>query len=141
MRRYYYLVLFGLFLLDRFTKIYFIKQPLESQALGGFLQLQLNKNIAFSWPLPELVLYPLLIIIIVVIFWFWLDSLQKESRLVWSWGLLIIGAVSNLLDRLNFGSVIDFIHIPYFSVLNISDIYISLGVVWLLWSELGRKKT
>ena len=48
---------------------------------------------------------------------------------------MIIGAISNLMDRIQYGGVIDFISVPYFTVLNLSDIYISIGVVWVLWYE------
>ena len=56
--------------------------------------------------------------------------------LIWPWGLIIIGAVSNLLDRILYQGVVDFINIEWFTVFNIADIYISLGVIWILIFEL-----
>jgi signal peptidase II len=48
-------------------------------------------------------------------------------------GLLVGGAVGNLLDRLLNGSVTDFIKFPDWPAFNCSDIAITFGVVALLW--------
>jgi lipoprotein signal peptidase len=60
--------------------------------------------------------------------------------LIWPWALIIIGAISNLLDRIYQGGVIDFINFFGLTVINFSDIYISLGVAWLLFDELKKNK-
>jgi lipoprotein signal peptidase len=54
--------------------------------------------------------------------------------------LIIIGAISNLLDRIYQGGVIDFINFFGLTIINFSDIYISLGVAWLLFDELKKNK-
>ncbi len=61
-------------------------------------------------------------------------------------GLLLGGIVGNLLDRLRFGYVIDFLDLHHgsrhFPAFNVADAAISLGVALYLWltvrSELGR---
>lgn len=138
MFRYSSLVL-CLFIVDRFSKIYILKNP-SFVSEGGFFSLHINENIAFSLPLVDFLLYPLIIIILFAIVWLWYRHWQKKSVLIWPLGLLIIGASSNLLDRINYGGVIDFINVPYFTVFNLSDIYISIGVVWLLWYSWFYKK-
>ena len=139
MFKYFSLLLF-LFIVDRLSKIYIFKNPSFGEAQGGFLSLHINENIAFSLPFLDFLLYPLIIIILVVIVWLWYKHWQKRSILIWPLGLLIIGAMSNLLDRINYGGVIDFINVPYFKFFNLSDIYISIGVVWLLWHSWFYKK-
>jgi signal peptidase II len=47
-------------------------------------------------------------------------------------GLLLGGALGNLLDRLLDGSVTDFIKFPYWPAFNVADIAITLGVIALL---------
>ncbi|MFA6307269.1 MAG: signal peptidase II [Patescibacteria group bacterium] len=136
----YFVSVLILFILDRFTKIYALKNP-SSEFWGGFFDLHINQAIAFSLPMTYLVLYPIIILILLVLFWFWKRDWQKKNILIWPWGLVIIGAVSNLLDRIQYGGVIDFINIKYFTIFNLSDIYISIGVVWLLWYEWLYKKT
>ena len=53
----------------------------------------------------------------------------------WLWlstGLLVGGAVGNLLDRLISGSVTDFIKLPHWPAFNVSDIAITIGVISLV---------
>ena len=135
----YFTSIVSLFLVDRLTKIYAVKKPLEND--GGFFDVHINPNIAFSLPLPTIILYPLLIIVLIIIDYFWLKSLNKKSILIWPWGLLIIGAVSNFIDRFYHQGVVDFINVPFFTVFNLADIYISLAVIWILYYEgIYRKK-
>jgi signal peptidase II len=130
----YFLTITSLFILDRVSKIYVIHQPYLSQLSGGWLVPHLNQNIAFSLPMLDFIIYPLVVIILVFLVKFWLRSFKKKEVLVWPWGLLIIGAFSNLLDRISYGAIIDFINLPWLAVLNIADIYISLSAAWLLWA-------
>lgn len=47
-------------------------------------------------------------------------------------GLLVGGALGNLLDRLIDGSVTDFIKFPHWPAFNVADISITIGVITLL---------
>jgi signal peptidase II len=47
-------------------------------------------------------------------------------------GLIIGGAVGNIIDRLRFGYVIDFVHVHWFpGIFNIADSAITVGVIML----------
>jgi signal peptidase II len=48
-------------------------------------------------------------------------------------GLLLGGAVGNLLDRIVNGYVTDFIKFPHWPAFNVADIAITCGVIALLW--------
>jgi signal peptidase II len=48
-------------------------------------------------------------------------------------GLLLGGAVGNLLDRARIGSVTDFIKLPAWPAFNVADIAITVGVLALLY--------
>ena len=48
-------------------------------------------------------------------------------------GLLVGGALGNLIDRLGNGAVTDFIKLPLWPAFNIADISITFGVLALLW--------
>jgi signal peptidase II len=61
----------------------------------------------------------------------------------WLWlptGLLIGGALGNLIDRLAAGEVIDFIKFPLWPAFNVADIAITFGVLALLWVLEGPRK-
>jgi signal peptidase II len=48
-------------------------------------------------------------------------------------GLLIGGAVGNLIDRIVYGAVTDFIKLPLWPAFNLADSAITIGVLALLW--------
>jgi signal peptidase II len=62
--------------------------------------------------------------------------LARRPDRPWLWmptGLLIGGAVGNLIDRLVHGAVTDFIKFPLWPAFNVADISITFGVLALLW--------
>jgi len=62
----------------------------------------------------------------------------------WLWlptGMLIGGALSNLIDRIANGSVIDFIKLPDWPAFNLADVSITFGAIALaLVIELGARR-
>jgi signal peptidase II len=59
----------------------------------------------------------------------------------WLWvptGLLIGGALGNLIDRVANGAVTDFIKLPLWPAFNVADMSITFGVLALLWVLEGR---
>ncbi|MEN1727264.1 MAG: signal peptidase II [Pseudomonadota bacterium] len=76
-------------------------------------------------------------VVISVILLIWLWRLPNRSRLLPSALMLVLGgAIGNLIDRLKFGYVVDFIDIHYqgwhWPAFNIADSAIVLGVILLL---------
>jgi lipoprotein signal peptidase len=66
---------------------------------------------------------------------------------IWNleFGILLIlsGGISNIIDRLYFGCVIDFIDLNRFinwPIFNLADIYITFGVILILFNHLKSKK-
>lgn len=75
-----------------------------------------------------------LLILAIVIFFYW-----QQRRPGWlisiGTGLIIGGAIGNLVDRLRLGYVVDFVQVSRWPVFNISDAAVSTAVVLLLlWS-------
>lgn len=67
--------------------------------------------------------------------------LRRTTR-PWLWlptGMLIGGAVGNLIDRVAVGSVIDFIKLPLWPAFNVADMSITFGVLALLWVLEGKR--
>ncbi len=58
------------------------------------------------------------------------DTLGKRD--VFFCALIAAGAVGNLLDRIVFGSVRDFMDVHFWPVFNLADVMISLGVVGMV---------
>lgn len=66
---------------------------------------------------------------------------HAERPLLWlPTGLVLGGALGNLLDRVRQGYVTDFIHVPHWPAFNVADMCITCGVVALvLVLELGGR--
>ena len=142
-----------IYFLDRLSKIFVIQ--LDENTLGSeifssaYLNIVLiwNKGIAFGlFSFDESHLYnilTLLISIIVVI----LVVMSQKSEGFKRYSLLIIvgGALGNLHDRIFSKAVPDFIdfHVGNFHwfIFNVSDIFITLGVISMIVLELTDNKT
>lgn len=62
-----------------------------------------------------------------------------RSRAVWiASGLILGGAVGNLIDRINQGHVTDFVLLPHWPAFNVADCAITIGVIVLAWSLLSQ---
>jgi len=56
-------------------------------------------------------------------------------------GMIIGGALGNIVDRLRFGKVVDFIELRYFpAIFNIADTFITVGGVLFVLSYIWREK-
>jgi signal peptidase II len=61
----------------------------------------------------------------------------------WLWiptGMLIGGAIGNLIDRIASGAVTDFIKLPHWPAFNVADMSITFGVLALLWVLEGPRQ-
>ena len=130
--------------IDQISKRFILKNPdtFRDFSIENFLQITLSKNhgMAFGINAGHCVLYLLIAIIIL----FLLDLLRKKYQQNNFAKILIItiilaGAISNLIDRIRLGYVIDFINVPWFSIFNFADICIVLGTIFLIKIELFKK--
>jgi len=66
----------------------------------------------------------------------------KRSWFFQNWGFLLIvaGGVSNIIDRVFYGGVVDFINIGQLPVFNLADVMISLGVIFIIIGFVGKNK-
>jgi len=62
-------------------------------------------------------------------------ALHADRPLVWlPTGLLLGGALGNVLDRVRDGAVTDFVKVPHWPAFNLADVAITAGVVALVLS-------
>ena len=84
----------------------------------------------------------LLIILVIVVIFFMI----KNSKGIKKYSLLMVlgGALGNLYDRIVYNAVPDFIDLHYNSfhwfIFNIADIFITLGVICLIYDEVFLEK-
>lgn len=139
------LLVLALFALDRLTKLFFLFNPAKRGYLiwPSFLELKFGKNtnLALGLKLPLFWQYFLIGAAILIVVYFLLKFYrEKNAFLIFTLTLILAGAFSNLLDRLYFGYVIDFIDVPFFSVFNLADVYITVGVALILLSQFKKQK-
>ena len=141
-----------IYFLDRLSKIYVIQ--LDKNNLGSdifnstYLNIVLiwNKGIAFGLlSFNESYLYNVIsLIIATIIIVLIIMSLKNPGFKRYSLLMIVGGALGNLHDRIFFNAVPDFIdfHIGNFHwfIFNVSDIFITLGVISMIVLELFDNK-
>ncbi len=138
----------GLF--DQWTKHHILAHFMKEQNvppihLDSFLQFILvwNRGVSFGMFSEAGTVGPIalmglaVVLILVLVGWLWTSVNQLAVVAI---GLIIGGAVGNLIDRVRFGAVVDFIdfyigtyHWPAF---NVADSLIFIGVVLLIWESI-----
>ena len=147
-----FLFILIIFFVDRASKILIIK----SSHLNGnsnleitqFLNLNLiwNEGIAFGlFSFEQKIYYNLMTLLIVfitlVILWMILKTSSFEK---FAYMMIFGGSLGNIFDRIQYSAVPDFIdfHINNFHwfIFNVADIFISVGVLLLIYLEIFKKK-
>lgn len=99
----------------------------------------LNTGVAWGWGNGVGNNYLIVLISGLIIFLLWqIVTKWKEMGNVHllSWWLLLAGSMSNLIDRVYWGGVVDWITVfEWFPWFNIADSMISVGVIGLLLSD------
>ena len=145
-------IILPIFFFDRLTKIYLIN--LQEAGINvdfyinPFLNFYLiwNTGIGFGIASSEAnIFYHVLtgIIVIVNIVLLFLH-IKSKGAYTFLFPIIIGGSLGNLYDRINFYAVPDFIdlHIGNFHwfIFNVADIFITVGIIGLLVTELFNKK-
>tara|TARA_B100000902_G_C27147297_1_gene831802 strand:- start:588 stop:1067 length:480 start_codon:yes stop_codon:yes gene_type:complete len=147
-----FFIILSIFLLDRVSKLYVLylnKKNFNSEIFTSkFLNIYLiwNEGIAFGLlSFYQENLYNILTVIILIIILIILFFLIKAEGLK-KYALLMVfgGAIGNLFDRIFYKAVPDFIdfHVGNFHwfIFNVSDIFITVGVIFLIYQEFVDKK-
>ena len=149
----YLLIISFAFFLDRISKIYILNLAESSGAvnipLTSFLNFILvwNTGIGFGlFSFDGSTMYNLITILIVIvnliIFYLMLTSNDIRGYL---FSIILGGSLGNLFDRLYYSAVPDFIDFNYnnyhWFVFNVADIFISVGIICLIFVELFFNKS
>jgi signal peptidase II len=128
------IIIFSLIFIDQISKIYFRDFPGKISIIKDwiyFVNAQ-NKGIAFSMEIP---LFVIKAISVFIIFYFIYDLFWKNNQQnIVSVGksLIIGGAIGNLIDRVFYGYVTDFIAISNFTIFNLADAFIFSGFILII---------
>ena len=141
------IIILSIFILDRLTKLYVIyldKINSGSEIFSSkFLNIYLiwNEGIAFGLlSFQKENLYDILsLIILFVILAIFFISIKSRGIKKYCYLMILGGALGNFFDRIFYKAVPDFIdfHVGNFHwfIFNIADIFISLGIIFLIFLE------
>lgn len=140
-------VVFGWIALDRITKSivedgHVVGDILVDNFLGFRFQLVHNSGAAwgaFSDATGGLSIVSMVVIAIIIVYSLWQAKSGTAFEMV-ALGLLGAGGIGNLIDRLAFGQVTDFIMPLFidFPTFNVADIGVTCGVIMLVISIIGQ---
>ena len=146
-------IIIFIFLIDRISKLLIIGSPETYEQYGisitSFLNFNLiwNEGIAFGlFSFDDKFYYNFLTIFIcfITIIIIWLMS-RSEGFEKFSYLMIIGGSLGNIYDRIYYFAVPDFVDIHFnnyhWFIFNVADIFITLGIVFLICIEIfGAKK-
>ncbi len=141
------LIIFLLVCFDIFSKVIANTSLLFGQSVDTvfpFIELLLifNSGIAFGifdnkGELASNLLLILTILITLYLLWMIINETKDRNKLALSF--ITGGAIGNVLDRINDGSVTDFLHLKIYNyslfVFNLADAFITIGAILIIYFE------
>ena len=146
------IIILGIFFFDRATKIYLIN--LQSSGIDidfyiyPFLNFYLvwNTGVGFGLASMESNIYYHILTSMIVIVNIVLIFFLKKSKGIYAYLIasIIGGSLGNLFDRMYYYAVPDFIDLHlgdyHWFIFNVADIFITLGIIGLIITELFKKE-
>ena len=146
------LIIFLLFFVDRISKIYilniaenignvdiyvtnFLNLILVWNTGVGFGILSFEEKIAYNLITAIIIIVNLIIIILIM---------KSEDFKIYFYLIILGGSIGNLFDRIYYSAVPDFIDIHFnnyhWFIFNLADIFITIGIICLIFVEMIYKK-
>ena len=119
--------------------------PACRTVIPNFLRITLERNVhgAFGLFGNNAVLLIAMAIVVLVLFWFsFRDAAARSWTVRIAFGMIVGGAIGNIVDRVHYGYVIDFIDFYRIwpNIFNVGDSCITVGVGLLLLSSLVTRR-
>jgi len=92
-----------------------------------------NHQLAFGISWPDIWIVPTIVLFLGAIVWWFYHTLPTVNWATLSFGLVLGGGLSNLLERIiNAGLVTDYWNMASLFTFNLADVSISIGIVGLM---------
>jgi len=133
--------------IDQITKYLFWSNGRNYEIVEGFFNITLVKNAGAAFGVFQggRVFFVAASVVAAVLITYLGVKLPREDRARRIWlGLILGGAIGNLIDRIRFGEVVDFIQIGfrghYWPVFNVADIGVTVGATMpMLYALLPKR--
>ena len=133
MKRLLYSTIF--IILDLFTKHIFTNKEYMIGSIG--INYTQNTGAAFSILQGQTIILALVSLLVIFLIIKYYKTFKVKLPLI----LILSGTIGNLVDRLFFGYVRDFIAISIWPTFNLADTFITIGVFWLIYLIWKEEKT
>ena len=145
------IIIFTIFFFDRITKIYLLNLQENGTDIDFFINqflnfyLVWNTGIGFGLASLESGIYYHVLTFIIAIINIGLIYFLIKSKGIYGYLIAIVvgGSLGNLFDRVYYYAVPDFIDLHlgnyHWFIFNVADIFISIGIIGLIFVELIRK--
>jgi signal peptidase II len=121
-------------IVDGFFNIVYVMNP---GAAFGFLA---NMSETFRY----IFFTGITVVVILLIIYYIVKSKSQNMLMVISLTLIFAGAVGNLIDRIRFGAVVDFLDVyigtAHWPAFNVADSAISLGAMLMIWGMIMNRE-
>lgn len=139
-----FVIVFVVLSLDQLSKFIITRCLSQNQSvplIKGIFHLTLihNRGAAFGILRDQVPLFIFTSILAIILIYFNLKKNKHRKAYIIALSLILGGALGNLIDRLFFGYVIDFIDLRIWPVFNIADSAITIAAVLLGWEILFKK--
>ena len=146
------IIIFFIFFLDRATKLYLINLQASGTDIDFYINsftnfyLVWNTGVGFGLMSLEASIYYHILTLIIIIVNIGLVYFLMKSKGIYNYlfAIIIGGSLGNLFDRIYYYAVPDFIDLHFgnyhWFVFNVADIFISIGIIGLIFFELIKKK-
>ncbi|NLV22485.1 MAG: signal peptidase II [Syntrophomonadaceae bacterium] len=134
----FWLTAAAVLILDRISKWWIMENMNVGDCwalISGFINIRYihNEGAAFGILQGRSLLFMLMAAIVIVATIYFIYKYNLPALAHFSLGLIVGGALGNLIDRIIYGSVVDFISVGWFPVFNIADSAIVCGGALLVW--------
>ncbi len=144
----FWLTAVGILLLDRITKWWIIKNIALGASwiwIEGILNITYlhNRGAAFGIMQGKAWLFLVLAAVVIAAAVYYHSKYNPDRWVQYSLALLVGGSLGNVIDRLLYRSVVDFISIGWFPVFNVADMGIVAGgilfMLYVIKEDLGEE--
>jgi signal peptidase II len=141
-----FFVISSIVIADQITK-FWIHKNLAFMTYLDILHFQ-NKGAVFiflhdaaGWQRYFLITVSMIAIVVIP---FFIKKNKKEPLALWSFTFILAGAIGNLIDRIYYGYVIDFLYLHvndfYWPAFNIADSFITIGAFLLIFDMVKKSR-
>jgi len=146
----FYILILAVVVLDQISK-YYIQTNMDLNnsipVIEGFFSITYIQNTGAAFSILQGKTIILMLIQVLVILTIFVYVLLKKNSLHWtlkmSLAFIVGGGLGNLIDRISYGYVVDFLHFHFWPIFNVADISVCIGcgllIIYVFFIE-GKEK-